>query len=114
MVKEGTVVAAILLGIGREFPAIRAWRSNTGAFKDAFGQFIRFGLPGSADISGIIGPGGTRLEIECKNANGKQSECQKAFEKMIASAGGVYILARSWEEAKMFLLHATGKGGRAA
>jgi hypothetical protein len=110
---EGAVVAAILLGIGKEFPLIKAWRSNTGSFKDERGQFVKFGLVGSADISGIIGPVGIRLEIECKAVRGKQTVQQRCFEDMIVAAGGVYILAWTWESCRAWLLNAVAQGGRA-
>lgn len=103
---EGSVIADILLGIGREFPVIRAWRNNAGA-AILKGQLVQFGMPGQADISGLIAPYGRRLEIEAKRPKeGKQSEAQATFEAMIISQGGVYILATSWELARAYLLNA--------
>lgn len=59
---------------------------------------ISFGLKGSADISGII-QGGIRLEIECKTGLARQTEDQVRFQQMIEKFGGIYIVARSTEQA---------------
>lgn len=75
---------------------VRAWRSNTGAAIDRKGRMIRFGVPGQADISGILA-GGRRLEIEVKIGITKQSKAQKQFQKMIERMGGLYILAYNVE-----------------
>ena len=85
------------------YPAIRAWRMNTGAVVTEYKgkqRFIRFGIPGMADITGILSLGlehahGLRLEIECKSVTGRQSETQKAFQTMIEIRGGIYLLVRS-------------------
>ena len=61
-------------------------------------QVVRYGVPGQADLSGIL-KDGRRLEIETKSARGRQSQQQLAFERMITKFGGVYIVARSVEEA---------------
>lgn len=95
---ETVIVKAILARLGRD-PRVRIWRSNTGAFKDATGRLVRYGLPGSADITGIMRRGGRRLEIEVKTATGKQSPQQVLFQRMVEGWGGVYILARSVDEA---------------
>ena len=69
------------------------WRQNTGV-ATFHGRTVRFGVPGQADISGIM-PDGKRLEIEVKTAKGRQSTAQKNYAAMIARNNGVYILARS-------------------
>ena len=89
---EASIQADGILEVNRAFPDnITLWRNNTGAVK-IDGQFIRFGLPGQADASGIIKPGGVRLEIEFKKPKGRQSEAQKHFQAMIENHGGVYLL----------------------
>lgn len=75
---------------------LRAWRNNVGAARDR-GRFVRFGLPGSADITGIFDDG-RRLEIEVKAAGGRLSQKQKFFGAMIEQFGGVYIVVRSAAE----------------
>lgn len=87
------------------YPQVKAWRQNTGAVVSEYKgkrRFMRFGLPGQADITGILqepeprGRGaGIRLEIECKRPGGKQSEAQQEFQTMIQSMGGIYLLVDS-------------------
>lgn len=50
---------------------------------------------GSADISATIK--GRSVKIEVKVGKDKQSEAQKAYQKKIEQAGGVYVIARDFE-----------------
>lgn len=64
-----------------------------------------------ADIGGIAGPGGWRLEIEMKkegaaHRNKKVIERQDNWRKMIESLGGIYIKATSEHDAVEQLLDA--------
>jgi hypothetical protein len=59
---------------------------------------VRFGVVGAGDISGILSDG-TRFECEVKSPTGRQSTQQKRFQAMIERFNGVYILARSAEDA---------------
>lgn len=72
----------------------RVWRNNVGAgiraSDDGSQHFMRFGLKGSADISGIL-LYGQRLEIECKSKTGSYTKDQKAFRAMIERYGGFFI-----------------------
>jgi hypothetical protein len=86
-------------------PTLRLWRANVGAstFLGPHGkQRVQFGVPGQADLSGIIlDPNtgqGVRLEIEVKSAVGRQRPEQANYQKMIEKFGGIYILARSVED----------------
>ena len=89
---ESQIQAAIIRTFGT-LPTMRIWRANTGAAR--FGnQIVRFGVPGQADLTGIL-PDGHRLEIEVKSATGRQSQDQANYQRMIERFGGVYILARS-------------------
>jgi hypothetical protein len=105
---------------------MRLWRMNTGvASADEGGSLklgqrpgrrvVRFGVPGQADLTGIL-PGGIRLEIETKTDNGRQSIDQQNYQRMIERFGGVYVLARSvedaWEAIGPYL--GTGDGGKSA
>ena len=58
--------------------------------------FVKFGLPGMGDISGIIN--GMAIEIEVKSEKGKQSEQQKNWQIAVERAGGIYILTNSVED----------------
>jgi hypothetical protein len=107
---ETVIVNEIILAIGKAFPGtVRAWRNNTGALKDENGRLVRFGLTGSGDITGILLRDGRRLEIEVKTAIGKQKPAQVSFQEMISSGNGVYILARSVEEAMTGVAEALAK-----
>lgn len=75
----------------------RFWPQETGAaYRD--NKLIHYGVLGGGDISGIV-MGGRRVEIEVKTGKGFQRESQVAFEQMIRAHGGIYILARSVEDA---------------
>lgn len=80
-------------------PRVVLWRQNTGAA--AIGKrFVRFGLPGQADISGLIAPSGRALFIEVKSDTGKQSEVQRTFQRFVERSGAIYILARSVDDVR--------------
>ncbi len=93
MTPERKIQTEILKTFGN-LPWLRIWRNNTGVAQ-AGPRMIRFGLPGQADISGLMLPSGRRVEIEIKTATGRQSDDQKRFQAMIERFGGLYILARS-------------------
>lgn len=93
---ESATVAACLLALSK-LPGVRVARMNTGAVKIG-SYFVRFGVPGLADICGIIAPHGRLLCVECKSRTGKQRSQQKIFERVIRNHGGIYILCRSADE----------------
>lgn len=75
---------------------IFAWRNNTGCAWVG-NRPIRYGLPGSADILGLL-PDGRFLAVECKSAKGKQSDVQKRFQENVENSNGLYVLAYSAED----------------
>lgn len=90
-VKHSNLISEILIALSHR-DDIRVWRNETGAVRKGAGM-IRYGLIGSPDIIGIMGPNGKWLGIECKVGKDIQREAQKNFEEMIASRGGIYIVA---------------------
>jgi hypothetical protein len=72
---------------------MRLWRANVGVGRFG-GRVVRFGVPGQADLTGIL-PSGVRLEIEVKGPHGRQTADQRSYQLMIERSGGVYVLARS-------------------
>lgn len=58
---------------------------------------IEFGLPGAGDVVGQRK--GRAFQIETKTLTGRQRELQRNFEKVWVQRGGIYILARSVEDA---------------
>ena len=94
---ERDIQAAILAALAGRTD-LRAWRNNAGQAKNLqTGGYVKFGVVGQADISGIL-TGGRRLEIEVKGPTGRQSEQQRRFQAMVERYGGLYILARSVED----------------
>jgi hypothetical protein len=97
---EAAILKGILLALSRDCGAIcTVWRSNTGSLKDHTGRMVTFGVPGQADISGLLHGSGRRLEIEVKTATGRLRPSQETFRRVIEMAGGIYILARSASDA---------------
>lgn len=96
--REQAIQQEIMARLGA-LPGLTIWRNNSGALVDQRGQLVRYGQPGSADVLGILAPAGRLLAIEVKAARGKLSDRQIAWGAMIRNHGGVYIVARSVDEA---------------
>jgi len=119
-VAESPLLKQVLLAVGAH-PELRVWRNNTGQAwtgNDVFRAVkhgpvvvgpgdviiraahpIRFGVPGSADIVGLK-RGGQFVSIEVKDgAHGRLSEAQAKWGLMVKSLGGLWIVARSAEDA---------------
>lgn len=106
---ESSVQGKILFALG-SLPELRLWRQNAGLLQVTSARecpHCRWVIPrravrgapdGAADLSGIC-HGGRRLEIEVKTSVGKQRDSQKRWEEMIRQRGGVYLLARSTDDA---------------
>jgi hypothetical protein len=120
MSESTSLTNRLIVEIPRRWENAIVWRSNTGGavpydkakkavrlalMGDKKGALdlsqrpIHYGLEGSADISGVLGPFGVRIEIEIKIGRDRQSEQQKNFQSMIEQQGGVYIIARTFEQA---------------
>lgn len=98
---EAAIQKAIL-EMAELMPGIKVWRQNTGAarYVDKRGKprFVRFGMPGSADLTGLVLPSGRRIEIEVKAPGGKLTQAQEAFGLGIEKAGGIYWVVRSVDD----------------
>ncbi len=116
---EKAILNDTLIALSNEFhPDGMFWRNNTGTawqgeeVRAGVGQTFRveqgmkilrnariitFGLPGSSDILGVLN--GRFVAPEVKTRTGKQRELQINFERAFRRAGGLYLLARSPEEA---------------
>lgn len=94
-----------MLLIMQRVPNIRVFRQNVAKLPDRTGRWIQFGVPGMADIGGIAGPEGWRVEIEMKPTERKAHQSKKTVERqrrwraMIDGLGGIYILARGENDA---------------
>lgn len=98
---ERDIQAEILVAV-TSLPGAFFVRQNTGAAKSAKGKLIRFGRPGQPDIVGCYH--GRYVAIEVKTKSGRQSPEQRRYQEIIETVGGVYILARSKDEAVEKLL----------
>jgi hypothetical protein len=92
---ERQIQNLILLTFGTRHDC-RVWRANCGVARIG-PRVVRFGVPGQADLTGIL-PGGLRLEIEVKTTTGRQTPEQRAYQRIIERFGGVYVLARSVDD----------------
>ena len=77
-----------------------AWcaRFNNGGFKDARGQFVRFGFAGCSDILGQM-VDGRLLAVEVKASKGRLTDDQEFFLAKVRANGGISGVARSIEDA---------------
>ena len=85
--------------------AKRIWhiRLNTGAVKASYGgksRFIRFGVPGMADIFAMVYRRGQYFPvwIEVKSPDGRQSAEQINFREEVVMNGMCYVLARNLDD----------------
>lgn len=100
---EAHVLRAILAAWGAH-PRLRIVRVNVGvgwfakgkpARKTDAGAYpVHFGVPGTADLVGLIAPSGRMVMIECKSATGTQRDEQKVMQAVVERFGGLYLLAR--------------------
>lgn len=125
------LTARLLIEIPKRFSGARVWRRNVGkaiGMHDVHGAVkllgagqikaaiqllqrrpIAFGVPGEPDLDGILPPSGTRLGIEVKVGKDRLSDEQTAFGVMLRNAGGIWIVARSVEQALAELAAAQGR-----
>lgn len=105
--RESPLLRAIHTAVG-SLPTARVWRVNTGVAVPiglccprcrAKGA-VRFGLPGQADLMGILAPSGRMLSIEVKSDTGRMRPEQEAWAAMVTRFGGVSVApCRSVEQA---------------
>jgi hypothetical protein len=79
--------------------------NNKKNFTDVMGRTLEVGsskyirpttTAGTADISAIIS--GRAVKIEIKIGKDRQSDAQKQYEKDVTEAGGVYFIAKDFEQ----------------
>lgn len=97
---EKSIQNQILVGMSA-LPDVLVWRQNVGmgtmTNADGATHKMSFGVPGMADIGGICC--GIALQLEVKNATGKQTAKQRKWQKAVELAGGIYSVVRSLDEA---------------
>lgn len=89
----------ILFAVGSH-PQVRLWPRRVGVAIPMGGRNpVRFGVKGEADLQGIMMPHGRMIAIEVKTGTGKLSPEQLLFKAMIEKFGGLYVEARSVQDA---------------
>lgn len=92
------LVADILLALGSR-PDIRCWRTQVGRYRYLYhAGIVTVGPEGVGDIEGIL-KRGRYFTVECKVGRDTQRDTQLAFERMVIKMGGLYVIARSVQEA---------------
>ena len=101
---EAVILANTRLALSRlKLPngqrACVCWRQAVGSFRHLYSDgIIKIGVEGMADIGGVLSDGRC-LQVETKTATGRLREAQVAWREMTISMGGLYVLARSPDEA---------------
>lgn len=78
-----------------KLPNVRVWRQPAGRVPAARGGLVKCAPTGAADITGIVGPGGRRIEIECKGPETRVTEQQRKWRDLMCSMGAVALLLRA-------------------
>ncbi len=89
---EGVLVAAVLRWLTHR--GCYAIRCNTGAYKTPDGRFIRFGVPGMADVLAVAPPNGRALWVECKTEVGRVTVSQNVFIQQMQELGALALVVR--------------------
>lgn len=71
---------------------VRVWRQNSGKTIARRGGAVKGAPTGAADITGIVGPEGWRIEIECKTGS-KLSEKQRHWIATMFDYGALAFVA---------------------
>jgi preprotein translocase subunit SecA len=66
-------------------------RRTIGRFEWVYGT----GTRGSADISATIAGKSVKIEVKIKD---QQSQHQKEYQRQVEAAGGIYVIARNFQE----------------
>lgn len=95
---EQDFMKALMIALGTRSD-MRIWRQNTGSVEYAkkgriVGVFHAGPPAGAADISGIVKPYGTRLEVETKGHRTEERDNQDTWMAMIENHGGIYVRCR--------------------
>lgn len=118
---ESNIVAEILLAIGQRRDVL-AMKRTVGKFRalDKPQRLITVGTPGEPDIGAVVAVTitpemvgrtlGLAVGIEVKTETGRQREAQKLFELAWTKRGGVYVLARSADDAVAAIDRLSGGG----
>jgi hypothetical protein len=94
---EAMIQKKVLAHLQQLAPRAFFYRTNTGGAQtvnaDGSTGFIKFGIPGQADLTGVVA--GQFVAIELKRRTGKQRATQSAYQARVEAAGGLYLIVRS-------------------
>jgi hypothetical protein len=96
--EHGRLVEEILLRLGSR-PDCMVWRNVTGRFlAPRTGAWVNVGTPGAPDILGVVL--GRAIAVEAKTGTGRLGLAQRKWKAAFENRGGVYVEARSADEAE--------------
>ena len=75
-------------------PGVRIWRQPAGRVRTDRGTQVECAPVGAADLTGIVGPEGWRLELEVKGADTKTTIEQTHWGEVLTAMGAIYLLLR--------------------
>ena len=103
--READLYNPIILHCQQALLHCRLWR-NGRPIRDERGRWHNNALEqeGMADLVGWVQ--GRWLEVEVKSRTGRQQESQRAHEALVRSQGGIYVVARSPEQAERLIREA--------
>jgi len=99
-----------ILAVVGSLPGVLAWRNQSGALRNARGQLVRFGSPGSPDIVVIVA--GRFLGLEIKQPGKPLSARQLRWQAACRAAGGVYERVEDAEQALAVVRRAAREGSK--
>ena len=104
-VLEQDFMKRVMLALGNR-QGIRLHRQNVGRVEVAkkgkiVGVFEAGPPTGAADLSGIVGPEGWRIELEIKSAKAEDRDAQEGWKRMIVAHGGIHVKTRYVEALTM-------------
>lgn len=88
-------------------PMCVVWRQQVGTFMGPSGHPVKVGLEGQADLGGVLSTG-RMLQIEVKAENGRLSEAQERWGAMVQRMNGLWLVARSADDAVRAVREAIG------
>jgi hypothetical protein len=101
-IPERDVLATVLAALQAHPRVAMVHRMNSGAYKTATGQFVRFGFPGCSDLIGMLRDG-RFLAVECKRKGKSATEAQLSFLRVVDDFGGMAFVAWSADDVRKAL-----------
>jgi len=91
------LVADILIALSRA--GVLCWKQHQGYMLTLSGNRVRVGQKGAGDVNATLPPRGRYASIDAKTGDGQQTKDQENWQKAVELRGGLYIVARSVDDA---------------